>query len=97
MDGKFASGKPIYWGGIAADKKIPFGAKVDLAPFWPWDHLAIHRILNNRTKFRVEDRGGKIKGRHIDIFIPDKMGGHPTALKWGRKWMRIQMNGNLAD
>lgn len=96
-DGRFASGKKVYWGGIAADPKIPFRSTVELVPVWPSDHWKVSRVLQHRTKFRVEDRGGKIKGRHIDIFIPDSMGGHKIALEWGRQKMRISINGKLAE
>ena len=96
-DGKFASGKKIYWGGIAADAKVPFGAKVELFPMNPKNMVAMMKILKGRTRYVVEDRGGKIKGRHIDIYIPDEMGGHKTALKWGVRRMRILINGRWAD
>ncbi|MBI4388437.1 MAG: 3D domain-containing protein [Candidatus Omnitrophica bacterium] len=96
-DGQFASGKKIYWGGIAADRKIPFGAQVELVPVWPSDFKKIHRILRNRKRFRVEDRGGKIRGKHIDLFIPKFLGGHKAALRWGRQKVRIRINGKLAE
>jgi len=96
-DRKFASGRKTYWGGSAADSKISFGTEIELAPFWPKDFWKINRILRNRTSFEIEDRGGKIKGRHIDLFIPQSMGGHRTALKWGRQRMRIRLNGELAE
>lgn len=96
-DGRFASGKKVYWGGVAADRKVPFGTKIELVPLWPADFLVVNDILKNRKDFRVEDRGGLIRGKHIDLFIADDMGGHKTALKWGRRWMRIRMNGEWAE
>lgn len=96
-DGRFASGKKVYWGGIAADPAVPFGSEVELVPFWPVDRWKIKTILKKRIKFQVEDRGGMIKGKHIDLFIPDSMGGHKTALKWGRQKLRIKLDGELAD
>ena len=96
-DGHFASGKPIYWGGLAADPSVPFKSKVELFPLWPQDWGAIMTLLKDRRKFIVEDRGGKIKGRHIDLFIPDSMGGHKTARNWGVRRMRIKINGAWAD
>lgn len=96
-DDEFASGRKIYWGGIAADPKVPFRTKVELIPQWPADWFAVLGLLKSRRNFVVEDRGGKIKGRHIDLFIPDSMGGHKTALKWGRRRMRIKINGKWAD
>jgi 3D (Asp-Asp-Asp) domain-containing protein len=35
---------------------------------------------------RVEDIGGAIKGRHIDIWFPS----HEEALRWGVKWLKIR-------
>ena len=96
-DNQFASGKELYWGGIAADKSIAMGSKVELVPHSPVDWLAIMGILRGRSKFVVEDRGGKIKGRHIDIFFPKSRGGHMAALQWGVRRMRIKINGRLAD
>ena len=97
QDGAFASGKKLYWGGAAADPAVPFGAKIELVPQTPRHFLDILFLLKGRAKFRVEDRGGKIKGRHIDLYIPQSLGGHKTAMKWGRKKMRIKINGRLAD
>jgi len=97
QDNQFASGKRIYWGGIAADPKIPFRSHIELLPTWPQDWMSVAKILRGRRKFIVEDRGGKIKGRHIDLFIPDSMGGHKTARNWGVRRMRIKINGVLAE
>ncbi len=96
QDGQFASGKRIYWGGVAADSKIKFKSNIELLPEWPQDWFAVQDILKGRRKFIVEDRGGKIKGRAIDIFIPDEFGGHQTAREWGVRKMRIKVNGKLA-
>lgn len=96
-DGKFASMRPLYWGGVAADKSIPFKSSVELVPFTFWDWWAVRSLLGNRKDFIVEDRGGKIRSRHIDIFIPDSRGGHQTALQWGARRMRVKINGRLMD
>jgi len=95
-DGRFASGRAVYWGGIAADPSIPFGTQIELVPIWPGDFWSIFRVLKNRKKFTVEDRGGKIKGKHIDLFIPHSHGGHQMALEWGVRKMRVSINGELA-
>lgn len=95
-DGKFANGEKTSWGGIAASKEVPFGTQVELVRAWPWDFWNVQRTLKGRTRFTVKDRGGKIRGKHIDIFIPDSMGGHQGALQWGRQMMRVKMNGKLA-
>jgi len=96
-DGKFASRRPVYWGGVAADKSIPFGSSVELVPFTVWDWLAVRNFLGGRRNFTVEDRGGKIHSRHIDIFFPQSRGGHQTALRWGPRRMRVKINGQLMD
>jgi 3D (Asp-Asp-Asp) domain-containing protein len=96
-DGKFASRRPVYWGGVAADKSVPLGSSVELVPFTLRDWFAVRNLLNDRRDFIVEDRGGKIRGRHIDIFIPQSMGGHERATHWGVRRMRVKINGRLMD
>lgn len=96
-DGKFASRRPVYWGGVAADKSVPFGASVELVPFTLWDWFAVRNLLGDRRHFKVEDRGGKIRGRHIDVYIPQSMGGHERALRWGVRRMRVKVNGRMMD
>lgn len=96
-DGKFASGKNVYWGGAAADPRVRFGSRVELMPHHLADWGAVMTILRGRRRFVVEDRGGKIKGRDIDLFIPDTLGGHQTAKHWGRRRMRVKINGKWAD
>jgi len=66
-------------------------------PLWPQDWGKVMTLLRGRRKFTVEDRGGKIKGKHIDLFIPDSMGGHQTARKWGVRRIRIKLNGEWAE
>lgn len=96
-DGKFASHRPVYWGGVAADKSISFGSSVELVPFTVRDWLAVRSYLGNKRHFTVEDRGGKIRGRHIDIYIPQSRGGHQAAVHWGVRRMRVKINGQLMD
>lgn len=96
-DGQFASGRQEYWGGIAADPSVPFGSEVELLPHAPADWFAVLGLLKGRRHFIVEDRGGKIKGRHIDLYFSDKRGGHKAALQWGVRRMRLKINGKLAD
>jgi 3D (Asp-Asp-Asp) domain-containing protein len=96
-DNKFASGKKLYWGAVAADPKVKFNSKVELIPTWPQDWLAALYLLKGRRNFTVEDRGGLIKGKDIDIYIPDSMGGHQTARNWGVRRMRIKINGEWAE
>ena len=97
QDNQFANGKPIHWGAVAADPSVPFGAAVQLIPHWPQDWGAVYVLLDGTREFKVEDRGGKIKGKHIDLFIPDTMGGHKAALRWGVRRMRVKINGKWAQ
>lgn len=96
-DKHFASGRQIYWGGAAASSKIPFGSKIELVPLLPQDWLAIATFLRGRSEFTAEDRGSKIRGKHIDLFIPDSLGGHRVARRWGIRRMRLKINGELAE
>lgn len=96
-DGKFASQHPVYWGGVAADKSIPLGSSVELIPVTVPDWVCVWFYLGGRRHFTVEDRGGKIHGRHIDIFFPQSRGGHKTAVHWGVRRMRVKINGRLMD
>jgi len=96
-DGKFASRRPVYWGGVAASRPIPFGSTLELIPVTAMDWFAVKAYLGDRTHFTVEDRGGKIHGRHIDIFFPQSMGGHEIARHWGIRRMRVRVNGKLMD
>jgi 3D (Asp-Asp-Asp) domain-containing protein len=95
-DSHFASGRPVYWGGVAADRNVPFRSSVDLVPHSPQDMLAVYLFLRGRRSFLVEDRGGQIRGRKIDVFIPHELGGHETARNWGVRNMRIKVNGAFA-
>ena len=66
-DGITATGKRVRPGMIAADwRRLPPGTRVRLS------------CLPGRT-FVVEDKGGAIKGRRIDVYIPS----HRDALKFG--------------
>ena len=66
-EGITASGKRVHWGMIAADWSVlPPGTRVGLSCF-------------PRQVFVVEDRGGAIKGKRIDVWYPS----HRSALKFG--------------
>jgi len=68
-----ASGKTVKVGMCAADKSIPFGTK-----------LSVH---GHRMVLTVEDRGGAIKGNHIDVYMPT----HKQALQWGRRFISVEI------
>jgi 3D (Asp-Asp-Asp) domain-containing protein len=83
--GMTASGAKARKGTIAADTtRYPFGT--------------IMRIEGYGFG-RVEDRGGAIKGDHLDLFFPS----HRDALRWGRRrlpvriWFMPSLRGELLD
>ena len=57
---------------VAADSSLPFGTKVIIPGY-------------NATPVEVIDRGGAIKGDHIDVFFPT----HEQALQWGRRTIEV--------
>ncbi len=58
-------------GTVAADPKVfPFGTRLQI----PGYGTGV-----------VEDVGGSIKGRHIDVWFPT----HETALLWGRRNLKV--------
>lgn len=69
--GKTATGKILRFGICAVDPKV----------------IPLHSLvfIKGLGIFRAEDVGGKIKGRHIDIYTPD----HQGALNWGVRYMEI--------
>lgn len=75
--GLTASGKPVSYNGghfVAADKRLfRFGAKLQIPGY------------ADGQPVEVTDRGGAIKGNHIDVFFPT----HEQAKQWGRKWIAV--------
>ncbi len=75
--GLTASGRPITYNGgyfIAADTKLlRYGTQVIVPGY------------NDDKPVEVIDRGGAIKGYHIDLF----MSNHRQAVEWGKKWLQI--------
>ena len=75
--GLTASGKPVSFNGgrfVAADTRLyHFGTKVQIPGYA--DGQAVE----------VADKGGAIKGNHIDVFFPT----HDEARQWGRKWVAV--------
>jgi 3D (Asp-Asp-Asp) domain-containing protein len=69
--GVTASGTTARRGTIAADAaRYPYGTVM---------------YIDGYGYGRVEDRGGAVKGEHIDLFFPS----HREALAWGRRWRRV--------
>ena len=70
-DGITASGVKAKAGRtIAMDISVPFGTKVK---------------IGNKDGYVVEDRGGAIKGKHIDVFCSS----HKLALKKGKHYKKV--------
>lgn len=70
-DGITASGTKVKAGRtIAADSSIPFGTKLK---------------IGNKSGYVVEDRGGAITGKHIDIYCSN----HNLALKKGKQTKKV--------
>ncbi len=89
QDKRFASYRPTYFGGIAAPREFRFGTQIRLIPLKEKDREAMDKYLEGREYYLVEDRGFLIRGNRLDIFIPQRLGGHKTAQKWGSRKMRI--------
>ena len=71
--GMTASGAMARPGTIAADTSLyPFGTIMHVEGY---------------GYGRVEDRGGAVKGQHIDLYFRS----HKEALKWGRRYVRVKI------
>ena len=71
--GVTACGRPARRGTVAADWSVlPRGTRL-------W--------VEGYGECRVEDKGGAIKGRHIDLWFPS----HEEAKAWGRKVMPVRI------
>jgi 3D (Asp-Asp-Asp) domain-containing protein len=76
-DGKTASGRRITYNRgrfVAADTSLlPFGTKVSIPGY------------HGGRPVPVEDRGGRIKGRRLDLFFFS----HHQAREWGSQWVDV--------
>jgi len=71
--GRTARGTTAKQGTVAADPKVfPFGTRLDI----PGYGTGV-----------VEDVGGSIKGRHIDVWFPT----HEEAVLWGRRELDVKI------
>ncbi len=69
--GVTATGAQAHLGTVAADTTVyPFGTRL---------------LIPGYGTGVVEDVGGKIKGKHIDVWMPS----HQTARKWGRRNLKV--------
>ncbi len=70
--GVTATGTRAKKGTIAADPKVyPFGTRLRV-PGYGFG--------------TVEDVGGSIRGRHIDVWFPS----HAEARRWGARWLKVE-------
>lgn len=70
--GVTANGRTARHGTIAADLSVwKYGTKLNVPGYGMGE---------------VEDIGGAIKGRHIDVWFPT----HEEARKWGRRYLKVE-------
>jgi 3D (Asp-Asp-Asp) domain-containing protein len=75
--GRTASGKPVRRGMVAADRRVlPLGTKVRVKNAGRYSGV-----------YRVEDTGGKIRGRKIDIYMPSR----GAAKQFGRQTVKVEV------
>jgi len=75
--GRTASGKQVRRGMVAADRRVlPFGTKVRLKNAGRYSGV-----------YRVEDTGGRIRGRKIDIYMPSR----GAAKQFGRQTVKVEV------
>ena len=73
LPGRTASGHPVRRGLIAADKSLPLGTRVRLdAGRYSGEYI-------------VADRGGRVRGRIIDIWVPS----NGEAIRFGRRPVKL--------
>lgn len=73
LPGRTASGQTVRRGLIAADKSLPLGTRVRLdAGRYSGEYI-------------VADRGGKVRGRIIDIWVPS----NGEAIRFGRRPVKL--------
>lgn len=73
LPGRTASGQTVRRGLIAADKSLPLGTRVRLDA----GHYS--------GEYVVADRGGRVRGRIIDIWVPS----NGEAIRFGRRPVKL--------
>jgi 3D (Asp-Asp-Asp) domain-containing protein len=73
LPGRTASGQPVRRGFIAADPSLPLGTRVRLD------------AGNYSGEYVVADRGGKVRNRIIDIWVPS----NGEAVRFGRRPVKL--------
>ena len=76
-DGRFASNKPVYSGGIALNW-LPFGTKVLIDG-------VLYTVEDRGAKSLFGSKTNHIK--HIDVYMPK----HDDALNFGVKWLDVEI------
>lgn len=86
-DGVTASGHLIYKGDrfVAADKRYPFGTWIHVPGYCRVDTVCCNYGTVRRWMVKVLDRGGAIKGNHIDVYFDT----HQEALDWGVRYLDV--------
>lgn len=75
--GRTASGKRVRRGMVAADRRVlPLGSRVRVKNAGRYSGV-----------YRVEDTGGKIRGRKIDIYMPSR----GAAKEFGRHTVQVEV------
>ena len=75
--GVTASGAPARGALVAAPPSIPFGTRVSIPGY------------NGGRPVPVLDRGGAIKGDHLDVLLPT----HKAACQWGKRYVKVTFYG----
>ena len=71
------SGRPARRGLVAADTRVlPLGTKI-----------RVRNAGRYSGTYTVADTGSKVRGRHIDIFVPDRW----KARKFGKKIVEVKV------
>jgi 3D (Asp-Asp-Asp) domain-containing protein len=73
-DGRTASGSRADHPLVAAPRHIPFGTRLRVPGY------------AGGAAVLVEDRGGAIRGRRLDVLFPT----HAEALAWGVRWLEVE-------
>jgi 3D (Asp-Asp-Asp) domain-containing protein len=73
LSGRTASGHSVRRGLIAADKSLPLGTRVRLD------------AGNYSGEYLVADRGSRVRGRTIDIWVPSNV----EAIRFGRRPVKL--------
>jgi 3D (Asp-Asp-Asp) domain-containing protein len=73
LPGRTASGHPVRRGLIAADRALPLGTRVRLD------------AGGYSGEYVVADRGGRVRGRTIDIWVPS----NGEAVRFGRRPVKL--------